>query len=69
MIQYGVLGVDEFARQYVRGFATGGFDYFAIPLERAAFECQRRFEASSDAVFSVLEEVRGRLAVDGAPTC
>jgi hypothetical protein len=31
VVQYDVLGVEEFARQYVRGFAAGGFDYYAIP--------------------------------------
>jgi hypothetical protein len=62
VVQYDALGVGEFARQYVLGFAAGGFDYFAIPLERTAFECQARFEANHQAVFSVLEEVRRCLA-------
>ena len=69
MVQYDVLGVDEFAQQYVRGFAAGGFDYFAIPLERAAFECQARFEANPGGVFPVSDEVRRRLATEGAATC
>jgi hypothetical protein len=61
VVQYDVLGVDEFVRQYVRGYAAADFDYFAIPLERAAFECQQRFEAAPHAVFSVRDEVTRRL--------
>jgi hypothetical protein len=61
VVQYDVLGVDEFARQYVRGFAAGGFRYDAIPLERAAFECQARFEREPHAVFSVRDEIARHL--------
>lgn len=66
VVQYDVLGVDEFAWRYVRGFAAAGFDYYAIPLERAAYECQARFEADPRAPFSVHDEVRRRLAAESA---
>jgi hypothetical protein len=61
VVQYDLLGVEEFARQYVRGYAAADFDYFAIPLERVAFECQGRFEAAPQAVFSVRDEVTRHL--------
>lgn len=67
--QYKYLGVAEFLSQYVHGWANNGFDYFAIPLERQAYELERRF--SRGEVFSVehiiaetLGQSTGRLAVD-----
>lgn len=48
--QYRHLGVAEFMSQYVLGWANNGFDYFAIPLERQAYELDRRF--SQGEVFS-----------------
>jgi len=54
-----ILGVNEFLRQYVVGFAEGGFDYNAIPLERQAYELQRRFEILPPGMtFSVREDIR-----------
>ena len=44
VIQYELPGVDEFIRQYIIGFAAGNFDYYAIALERMAYEFQARFE-------------------------
>ena len=41
--QYRLLGVDEFARQYVRGWATNGFSYLSIPLEREAYALEAAF--------------------------
>jgi hypothetical protein len=32
VVQYGILGRDEFLTQYVYGWARNGFNYFAIPL-------------------------------------
>ncbi len=61
VIQYEILGVDEFIRQYVSGFAAGNFDYYAIPLERMAYELQARFEIlPPGASFPVRDEV-GRI--------
>jgi len=59
IVQYEILGVNEFLRQYVVGFAEGGFDYNAIPLERQAYELQRRFEILPPGMtFSVREDIR-----------
>lgn len=44
VVQYSILGVEEFARQYVLGWAENGFDYFRIPLEVQAYDLQRWFE-------------------------
>lgn len=49
--QYKHLGPEEFASQYVRGWAENGFDYFAIPLERQAYALELRF--TNGEVFSV----------------
>ena len=43
VVQYRILGVAEFARQYVRGWAENGFQYSAIPLEQEAYALQTRF--------------------------
>jgi len=53
--QYRHLGVAEFMSQYVRGWADNGFDYFSIPLERHAYELDRRF--SQGEVFSVEQTI------------
>ena len=54
--QYRRLGVDRFMEEYVTGWATNGFDYYAIPLEREAYGLQARFEAGE--VFSVEAELQ-----------
>jgi hypothetical protein len=55
-VQYRVLGLQEFAKLYVRGFLTGG-GYQGIPLERQAYQLGTRFERRPRMVFSVEEEV------------
>jgi hypothetical protein len=62
VVQYDVLGVAEFTRQYVGGLAAGGFDYDAIPVEGMAFALQARFERDRQTVFAVLDEVRRHLS-------
>lgn len=42
--QCAMLGVNGFVKEYVRGFAAGGFDYGRIPLEVMAYDLQRRFD-------------------------
>ena len=59
--QYRVLGVDAFVEQYINGWASNGFDYFSIPLERQAYDLQRRFELERNVSFSVEREVVVRL--------
>jgi hypothetical protein len=61
VVQYEILGVEEFSRQYVRGLAEGDFDYYRIPLEVMAYDLGQRFMHDPGATFSVLEEVRQRL--------
>jgi hypothetical protein len=47
IVQVRLLGLDRFARLYVLGFfAEGG--YHAIPLERCAYELERRFVAEKE---------------------
>jgi hypothetical protein len=42
--QYEQLGVADFAKRYLRGWAENQLQYEAIPLERDAYELQQRFE-------------------------
>src|SRR5437879_5840216 len=60
VLQYRLLGVQEFARRYVDGWLAGkGFldrpdlRYVYIPLERQAYDLQARFAAAPDSAFSV----------------
>ena len=57
--QYRMLGLQEFARQYVRGFVNGG-GYEGIPLERQAYELQGRFQRNPRKLFSVADDVGRR---------
>jgi hypothetical protein len=43
VVQYRLLGVDEFARRYVLGWMKNGYRYEAIPLEKQAFGLTARF--------------------------
>jgi hypothetical protein len=52
VVQFGVLGVEEFARRYVQRLAQNRFHYMAIPLETIAFDLQERFETSDGRRFS-----------------
>lgn len=54
-VQYRLLGVPVFARQYVSGFLATK-RYRDIPLERCAFDLQSRFETQVDA-FDVEAEI------------
>lgn len=55
VVQYRLLGVDEFARLYVRGYLHGG--YAGTPLEICAYELDGRFIMGSVG-FDVEAEVR-----------
>jgi hypothetical protein len=55
VVQYRLLGVDEFARLYVRGYLQGG--YAGTPLEICAYELDGRFIMGSVG-FDVEAEVR-----------
>lgn len=62
VVQYDVLGTREFVRRYVQGWVDGGYRYEAIPLERTAYELQRRFhdgtldEPAETSIRKALEE-------------
>jgi hypothetical protein len=56
VVQYAKLGLGEFGAKYVKGFLSGG-SYFAIPLERNAYELDARFAKAPASVFSVEDEV------------
>lgn len=43
--QYRLHGLAGFMERYVVGWARHGFDYFAIPLEREAYDLQEPFAA------------------------
>ena len=63
VVQYRLLGIEEFARRYVTGWAENGFDYYRIPLERDAYELDARFDADPTSGFSVEAEVGRRLGL------
>lgn len=63
VVQYETLGVQEFVRQYVLGWAQNGFRYEGIQLERDAYELQDRYESEPQQRFSVRTEVRRRLGL------
>lgn len=60
--QYRQLGVEAFVRRYLAGWAAADYRYRAIPLERDAYDLQRRFAADPERPFSVEVEVDRRLA-------
>ena len=61
VVQYAGLGLEEFVRRYVRGWASQGFQYSRIPLEVWAYELGARFRSGAPP-FSVAAEVREQLA-------
>lgn len=58
VVQYRLLGPDEFVERYVLGWAEGGQDYYRIPLEQDAYALQERYDGSRDRPFAVEPEVR-----------
>jgi hypothetical protein len=43
VLQYRQRGIPRFLLEYVAAWIAGGFRYSKIPLEREAFEAERRF--------------------------
>jgi hypothetical protein len=66
VVQYDVLGIEEFSRRYVRRLAQTRFQYMNIPLETEAFDLQGRFERSAGEIFSAEALIRGNLATPRA---
>ena len=63
MVQYALLGVDQFVEQYVMGWAMNGRQYERIPMEVEAYALQNAFTANPGAPFSVEAAVRRRLGL------
>jgi hypothetical protein len=61
VVQYKVLGVRGFTREYIREWAKAGFDYMSLPMEVDAYEMQTRFEERPEDRFGVEGMVRGRM--------
>lgn len=61
VVQYRLMGVRGFMREYTRGWAAAGFEYREIPLEIDAYELQARFAERPGERFDVKVEVRGRV--------
>ena len=61
VVQYTALGLEEFVRRYVRGWASNGLQYSKIPLEVWAYDLDARFRSGAPA-FSVAAEVTKQLA-------
>jgi len=61
VVQYEVLGVQEFSRRYVQRFVQARNQYMNIPLETQAFDLQERFERSDGEVFNAEKMIRSDL--------
>ncbi len=57
VVQYRKLGIDRFVEQYINGWAENNYDYYSIPLEREAYDLQKRFSRGDH--FSVEATVAG----------
>jgi hypothetical protein len=58
LVQFQVLGVEQFLGWYVKGYLEGGQIYEANPLEAHAYEMQGRYDRAPTTGFSVLAEVQ-----------
>lgn len=58
------LGLRRFVERYLRGWLQNGRRYASIPLERDAYDLQRRFEAAPAAPFDAAAEIARRLAAN-----
>ena len=59
--QYAQIGSKEFASLYLNGFLNGG-SYARIPLEKHAYDLEKRYTAASAQAFSVSDEVKNMIA-------
>ena len=60
--QYHFLGIDEFMKQYVNGWALNEFDYYSIPLEVEAYTMDQRYVSGDQ--FSAYEALRTKYSID-----
>jgi len=63
VVQYEVLGIEEFSRRYVQRFVQARNQYMNIPLETQAFEYQERFERSDGEIFDAERMIRSTLGL------
>lgn len=61
VVQYRLLGPDEFIHRYVYGWAMNGRDYDRIPFEIQANNLEARYAAAPGHAFSVEDLVRANL--------
>jgi hypothetical protein len=61
--QYDLLGIGEFMRRYVLGWAENGRSYDRIPLEVQAKGLEATYRESGDKPFTVLPLVRKQLGL------
>ena len=62
VVQYRLLGIDEFAARYLGGWVGTGFRYLRIPLEQDVRELEIRIVEHPTERFPVLAEVEKQLA-------
>ena len=68
VVQFSLLGLDDFASRYLGDWARHGFRYTRIPLESHVRALEERYAASPTTRFSVEAEVRTWMArLTGAP--
>ena len=58
VVQYDLLGLEEFMARYVYGFRAVGWIYPTIPLEVTAYFYASKFQANRREPFSVVEWAR-----------
>ncbi len=58
VVQYSILGINEFIERYIVGWADNEFMYDQIPLEKQAYDLQARYRAALAAPFAVAALVR-----------
>jgi hypothetical protein len=56
VVQYALLGLDRFSREYICGYISSDYDYSKIPLERIAYDLENQFK-NSNIQFSVKDEL------------
>ena len=66
VVQYKILGIEEFMRHYVLGWAQNGFEYLRIPLEIQAYTLQSHYEIAPEVPVDVEDRVRQDLGVGTA---
>ena len=63
VVQYHLLGLDEFMLRYVLGWAENGRSYNHIPLEVYAYELETRYRGAPGKPFPALALVERQLGL------